>query len=249
MPTVTVGFRGPRGVGLPEGSEGQFVSFGPGGAPVAVPLPEGNLPAGTEGQLVGYGPGGTPVAVDAPSGGGYDDTALAARVTEVEADVVTAQSRADAAYSLAQQGGGTGAYDDTEVRGLISAVDSKADANAAAIAAFGPTAWADITDKPATFTPSAHVHAWGEITGKPTTFAPDAHTHAISEVTGLQAALDDKQPTTTFKTVNGTAITGTGDIVVPAGEDGQSVTITEVTTQTAFDEATPGPLEIVVRTA
>ena len=33
------------------------------------------------------------------------------------------------------------------------------------------------------------------------------------------------------------------------GTDGQSVTITTVTTQTAFDNATPGPLEIVVRTA
>ena len=33
------------------------------------------------------------------------------------------------------------------------------------------------------------------------------------------------------------------------GTDGQSVTITTVTTQAAFDNATPGPLEIVVRTA
>lgn len=39
------------------------------------------------------------------------------------------------------------------------------------------------------------------------------HGHAISDVSGLQAALDGKQPTTTFKTVNGQAVTGTGNIV------------------------------------
>ena len=32
-------------------------------------------------------------------------------------------------------------------------------------------AWADITDKPSTFAPSAHTHLWADITDKPTTFA------------------------------------------------------------------------------
>ena len=42
-------------------------------------------------------------------------------------------------------------------------------------------------------------------------------TQAISTISGLQTALDGKQPTTSFKTINGTVITGTGDIVVSAG--------------------------------
>lgn len=33
--------------------------------------------------------------------------------------------------------------------------------------------------------------AWADITGKPTTFTPSAHTQAISTITGLQAELDD----------------------------------------------------------
>lgn len=34
--------------------------------------------------------------------------------------------------------------------------------------------------------------AWADITGKPTTFTPSAHTQAISTITGLQAELDSK---------------------------------------------------------
>ena len=48
----------------------------------------------------------------------------------------------------------------------------------------GPTAWADITDKPATFPPDAHTHTWASVTGKPATFPPDAHTHTWASVTG-----------------------------------------------------------------
>jgi len=60
-------------------------------------------------------------------------------------------------------------------------------------------AWANITGKPGTFTPSAHTHvwadisdppatatrwpSWGEVTGKPGTFAPSAHTHAAADIT------------------------------------------------------------------
>lgn len=54
----------------------------------------------------------------------------------------------------------------------------------------GPTAWADITDKPATFPPAAHTHAWSTVTGKPTTFSPAAHSHATADITGLQAAVE-----------------------------------------------------------
>lgn len=38
--------------------------------------------------------------------------------------------------------------------------------------------------------------AWADITGKPSTFTPSAHTHTIVDVTGLQTALDGKAPST-----------------------------------------------------
>ena len=40
---------------------------------------------------------------------------------------------------------------------------------------------------------SAGAVAWANVSGKPSTFTPSSHTHAISEVTGLQTALDGKQ--------------------------------------------------------
>ena len=51
-------------------------------------------------------------------------------------------------------------------------------------------AWASVTDKPATFPPEAHTHTWSTVTGKPTTFSPAAHTHATADITGLQAAVE-----------------------------------------------------------
>lgn len=33
--------------------------------------------------------------------------------------------------------------------------------------------------------------AWADVTGKPATFTPATHTHAVADVTGLQAILDD----------------------------------------------------------
>lgn len=71
------------------------------------------------------------------------------------------------------------------------------------------------------FAPSGGSSAWSEITGKPATFPPEAHTHATSEVTGLDAALSGKQATlvsgTNIKTVNGTTLLGSGDLVVSGG--------------------------------
>jgi|GEM_PF-2839682 len=59
-------------------------------------------------------------------------------------------------------------------------------------------AWANLTDKPTTFTPSAHTHpwsditnppaqasrwpAWSEVTAKPDTFTPAPHSHAWSDI-------------------------------------------------------------------
>jgi hypothetical protein len=76
---------------------------------------------------------------------------------------------------------------------------------------------------------------WSGITDKPSTFTPSAHTHSISDVTGLQTALDGKQEDITangilkgdgagnisavvsgtdIKTINGNSILGSGDLVV-----------------------------------
>lgn len=60
----------------------------------------------------------------------------------------------------------------------------------------GPVAWGDVTGKPSTFTPSAHVHPTSDVTGLDTALAGKSntgHTHSIANVTGLQAALDGKQ--------------------------------------------------------
>lgn len=42
--------------------------------------------------------------------------------------------------------------------------------------------WSELTEKPTTFTPSAHQHDWLEITGKPSSFTPSAHTHLWGEI-------------------------------------------------------------------
>lgn len=44
---------------------------------------------------------------------------------------------------------------------------------------------------------------WSGITDKPSTFAPSAHSHPISEVTGLQTALDGKQASGSYATLDG----------------------------------------------
>jgi hypothetical protein len=114
-----------------------------------------------------------------------------------------------------------------EISGLGAALDSKADdtdlTNKAD--AVHTHLWADITDKPTTFTPPAEyitetegdlrynlkgeggatAPTWDEVTGKPTEFPPEAHSHQVSEVTGLQGALDEKLDKT-GGTVNGDLI-------------------------------------------
>lgn len=52
---------------------------------------------------------------------------------------------------------------------------------------------------------------WNGLTNKPATFPPSAHAHPISDVTGLQTALDAKTPTTLTLTA-GAGLTGGGDL-------------------------------------
>ena len=64
--------------------------------------------------------------------------------------------------------------------------------------------WSKVTGTPTTLAgygiadaaSSSHTHLWAHITDKPSTFTPSAHAHAIADVTGLQTALDSKTPTT-----------------------------------------------------
>lgn len=60
-----------------------------------------------------------------------------------------------------------------------------------ATGAAGTTSWTGLTDKPATFSPTAHATSHGALGGDPITVA-------VSQVTGLQAALDGKQPSGSY---------------------------------------------------
>ena len=63
--------------------------------------------------------------------------------------------------------------------------------------------------------------AWADVTDKPETFTPSAHTHLSADITDLQGKLDAKQDTlvsgTNIKTINGESILGNGDIVIEGG--------------------------------
>lgn len=80
----------------------------------------------------------------------------------------------------------------------------------------GSIDWSDITDKPATFAPSAHIHPTSDVTGLDTSLAAKAssadlatglsgkadtvHTHSTAQVTGLDTALAAKASTTDLST-------------------------------------------------
>lgn len=60
------------------------------------------------------------------------------------------------------------------------------------------TDYADVTNKPASFPPSAHQHPISDVTGLQTALdgkAAASHTHAVADVTGLQTALNGKAAT------------------------------------------------------
>ena len=68
--------------------------------------------------------------------------------------------------------------------------------------------------------------AWNDVTGKPATFTPSAHIHAIADVTGLQAALDDNSNNLTKTARNDTASTITrGQVVYIHGSSGTNLLV------------------------
>lgn len=48
--------------------------------------------------------------------------------------------------------------------------------------------WANVTNKPATFAPSAHSHDWADVANKPATFAPSAHGHDWADIANKPVA-------------------------------------------------------------
>ena len=67
------------------------------------------------------------------------------------------------------------------------------------------TAWADITDKPASFPPDIHQHDWSSIQNKPSGYVPISHSHSVSEVDGLLAAFNNKISSTEKGEASGVA--------------------------------------------
>ena len=89
----------------------------------------------------------------------------------------------------------------------------------------GTTTWAGITDKPATFTPSAHshpisevtnlqgaldekaaashTHAWGEVTEKPSTFPASSHTHLWADITDKPSTFEPSAHNHSISNVTG----------------------------------------------
>lgn len=63
--------------------------------------------------------------------------------------------------------------------------------------------------------------AWADVTDKPSTFTPSAHNHVVADITDLQGKLDAKQDTlisgTNIKTINGQDILGEGNITIEGG--------------------------------
>ena len=75
----------------------------------------------------------------------------------------------------------------------------------------GSISWTEIASKPATFTPSAHLHTWAEITDTPSTFPPGPHAHPWSDLTGVPATFPPD-----VHTHDWSALTGVPNAFTPA---------------------------------
>jgi hypothetical protein len=118
--------------------------------------------------------------------------------------------------------------------------------------------WTDVTSKPATFAPSAHVHAQADVTGLVTALADKAntgHSHAIADTTGLQSALDGKQPLSAVLTATTASFTTADeaklDGIAPGAEVNvpTNLTYTAATRVLASDTGTDATLPLVTSDA
>jgi len=73
--------------------------------------------------------------------------------------------------------------------------------------------WADITNKPTTFTPSSHTHLWADITDKPTTFTPSSHTHLWADITDKPTTFTPSSHSHDFSDLSGTDLTIGGKLI------------------------------------
>lgn len=64
-----------------------------------------------------------------------------------------------------------------------------------------------------------YVPSWSEITGKPSTFDPSAHVHAIADVTGLQTALDGKASLSGAETLTNKTVTDSTFFIQDEGDN------------------------------
>lgn len=105
---------------------------------------------------------------------------------------------------------------------------------------------------------------WDAITDKPATFPPTAHSHAVADVTGLQGALDGKQAAGSYaaashthnaadlsgvvKTVNGTSPDSSGNVSVSGGGGSRTLiaTLEAVSGAATFNSIPSGFTKIVV---
>jgi hypothetical protein len=72
-----------------------------------------------------------------------------------------------------------------------------------------PIVWADITDKPTTFTPTTHTHVYNTLTGIPTTFTPSAHNQDWTTITGKPATYPPDSHVHAYNTLTGIPTTFT----------------------------------------
>ena len=108
----------------------------------------------------------------------------------------------------------------------------------------GSVAWEGVTNKPSTFTPASHSHDYtsNEITNKPTI---PTNTNQLTNGAGYLVAGDisGKQNTlvsgTTIKTINGSTVLGSGDLVVSGAAAWGNVTGT-ISNQTDLNNALAG---------
>ena len=209
--TGDTGPAGPQGVAGPTGPQGATGPVGPAG-------PQG--PKGDPGDAGPAGPAG-PAGATGPTGPQGPQGVQGAKGDTGNTGPTGPAGATGPAGTQGPKGdtGNTGATGPQGPAGPTGATGPQGPAGPA-----GTTSWSGITDKPTTFTPSAH-------------------NHAIADVTGLQAALDAK-PAATGGTVSGLtlndgyteeifAVTGTAPALSPTNGSIQTWTLSGASTPTS----------------
>jgi hypothetical protein len=181
------GSQGPQGVKGDTGSTGsQGVPGTPGATGSQGPAGPGVATGGTTGQLLAKidATNYNTQWINPPSGGGIADTVTANSLRSPGAWVAGQPFITAGTTAQYWRGDKTFVTLDKTAVGLAN-VDNTTDA-AKPVSTATQTA---LNGKAAL----VHTHLWADITNPPASFPPSAHVHVISDTTGLQAALDGKQ--------------------------------------------------------